>query len=294
MSEAKVKPLFGASLEEFPVSSASAEGMVRIPFGEQTLPELRGYVYNEEKDLYFWYIFQGKDLPLIFYVQGSAWKEQVLHEHLLNLYEFSKNGFNVVMPEYRPSSVAPFPAQVEDEKEALKFITENADELGFDKNRIFLWGDSSGAHTVSMMGVTMNRVFCENEIPEIKGVVDFFGPSHIATMNDVPSTMDHISPESPEGLLIGGVDVLENPELADRTVLMNYFDEDTEIPPFAIFHGTRDRLVPFEQSIEFYEKLKACGKDVVFYCLDGADHGGPTFWRDETMDLVLDFMRSKM
>lgn len=74
-------------------------------------------------------------------------------------------------------------------------------------------------------------------------------------MNDELSSQNHIEPDSPEGCLIGRLNVLEHPELTDSTVVMNYIDTTRDIPPVLLFHGTNDELVPFGQSCMLYDKL---------------------------------------
>ena len=82
--------------------------------------------------------------------------------------------------------------------------------------------------------------------------MDFYGPIDISKMNLEPSTQDQRDPKSPEGMLIGGVDVLENPDKVKPTVAI-YLDKTKEIPPVLIIHGNKDRLVPFRQSVFLYE-----------------------------------------
>jgi hypothetical protein len=41
--------------------------------------------------------------------------------------------------------------------------------------------------------------------------IDYYGPTDISKMNMEPSTWDHMSAKSPEGLFIGRLDVLQNP-----------------------------------------------------------------------------------
>ena len=60
--------------------------------------------------------------------------------------------------------------------------------------------------------------------------------------------------------------------------------------PIFIAHGTKDRLVPFQQSILIYEALRAAGQPVEMVKVRGADHGGPTLWTDELLDLVDEFL----
>jgi len=150
-----------------------------------------------------------------------------------------------------------------------------------------------------MTGVTLNDPQLSDESPtdepiQVKAVVDFYGPIDISKMNLEPSTQDHRDPKSPEGMLIGGVDVLNNPDKVKPTVAINYLDKTKEIPPFLIIHGNKDRLVPFGQSVLFYEALKQNDKSVVMYKLDGADHGGSAFWTDDVPKIVDDFLRDHL
>lgn len=280
--------------EEFPASMDTAEGMKTVSRKEYHPLQLKTIVYDPEHDLKLLYITHNEKKPFIFYVQGSAWMKQDLFGHVFDLYEFAKKGFNIAICQYRDTSFGPFPLQVEDSKRGLKYMTDHSEEYGIDPEHIFLWGDSSGAHTVLMMAVTHNRLFREFTLPEIRGVVDFYGPTHIATMNDVPSTQDHMAPDSPEGRLIGFLRVDEHPELAERTVVMNYIEEGIPLAPVLMLHGTKDRLVPFRQSIELYECLKAKGKEVDFYRLEDADHGGKYFWHEESLQIVEEFLKKQM
>ena len=45
-------------------------------------------------------------------------------------------------------------------------------------------------------------------------------------------------------------------------------------PPVQIQHGTVDSEVPYAQSVEFVDALRAAGGDVEFVSVEGADH----FW----------------
>ena len=53
-------------------------------------------------------------------------------------------GGTVVSPEYRLAKKAPYPAALEDCYATLKYMYDNAEELGFDKNRIIVGGESAG------------------------------------------------------------------------------------------------------------------------------------------------------
>jgi acetyl esterase/lipase len=163
----------------------------------------------------------------------------------------AERGYVVAFVEYRPSSVAGFPAQVRDVRTALRYLAAHAADFHIAPGPIALWGDSSGAHTAVLTALTSDDPYFSDEpidapAPEIYAVVDYYGPSDISRMNEEPSVQDHRAADSPEGLLIGGVDVLDNPELANQ--------------------------------------------NVTFYKLAAADHGDPSFWKPATLDLVVDFL----
>ena len=125
----------------------------------------------------------------------------------------------------------------------------------------------------------------------VRCVVDYYGPTDISRMNEEPSIQDHAEPTSPEGLLIGGHNVLHRPDLVEPTVLMNHLSHRPSLPAVLIVHGSKDRLVPFGQSVLLHDALVEAGSPVELYQLKGADHGGPPFWQDDVLDIVDEFVR---
>lgn len=233
--------------------------------------------------------------PCIVFVQGSAWHRQHVFEHMSVMLRACERGFAVAMVQYRPSETAPFPAQIQDTKTAIRFLRKNAEELRILPEEIALWGDSSGGHTAVMAGITGDGVL---DTPlygaysaQVKCVVDWYGPTDISQMNLRPSVQNHYDAESPEGFLIGRHNVLENPELVAPTVPMNYLTPEKETPPILIMHGDKDQLVPFHQSCMLYEKLREMGREVEMYKLLGAYHVIGGFLSDEALKIVLDFVK---
>jgi acetyl esterase/lipase len=239
-------------------------------------------------------------LPLVVHVQGSAWSEQELGLNLPALAAFAGRGYAVATVAYRPSDVAPFPAQVLDVRAAVRFLARHAEEFGVDPGRLALWGDSSGGHTVVLAALTDgDPAFVHPDEGEdgplgVRAVVDFYGPTDIAAMSAEPSAMDHDAPGSPEGLLLGGHRVSERPDLVAPTVAATHVRAGVELPPFLVVHGSRDRLVPFGQSVLLAHALQRAGQRVDLVRLEGADHGGPPFWSDTVLDLVDAFLREHL
>jgi acetyl esterase/lipase len=153
---------------------------------------------------------QERLFPLVVYVQGSAWFKQDIGYEIPQLSRFAKKGYVVAVVEYRPSTVAPFPAQVKDTKTAIRFLMKNASTYSIDPEEIVLWGDSSGGHTAAMTGVTLNDPDLSDESPtdepiRLKAIVDFYGTIDVSKMNLEPSTQDHRDAKSPRGCLSEGL-----------------------------------------------------------------------------------------
>lgn len=240
-----------------------------------------------------------KGFPCIIYIQGSAWKKQNVYVGIPQLAKFASRGFVIASVEYRHSERAPFPAQVQDTKTAIRFMRKNAEKFHIDPNNMFVWGGSSGGHTAVMAGITSGDNELDTEdygeySDEVNAIVDFFGPTDIVKMNFAPSIMNHSAPNSPEGLLIGGLEVLDNREKAQTTNPINYISEEKSIPPILVAHGDMDRIVPFDQSELLAVKLKETGKEFEYYSLTGAGHGTPEFWSNEMLDIVEGFLKKYM
>ncbi len=302
MSYLEPRPM---ALSEFPESTASAPGMhvieadltprygtalLGIPYAEKsgrtlTLQLLLPPMEPDDTDLF----------PCLLFVQGSAWFEQSLGVSLPPLAEFSRRGYVVAIVQYRPSPVAAFPAQILDAKSAVRFLRGRAVEFHIDASRMAMWGDSSGGHTTVLTYLTQDDpAFSDEAVTESLGLrcfIDFYGPTDISRMNDEPSTMDHVGPDSPEGMLIGGRHVLENPAAVAPTIAMSHVPTDRVLQPLLMIHGSKDRLVPFAQSVLLYETLVLADQPVELHQLRGADHGGAPFWQPAVMDLVDGFLR---
>ena len=241
-----------------------------------------------------WEVEKVRKWPCIVYVQGSAFHRQNIWYALPRHMRMAEHGYVVAIVEYRPSEVAPFPAQMQDAKTAIRFMKKNAETYHIDPEHVALAGDSSGAHTALMAGFTGDEepdtdVYSDYSA-SVNCIVDVYGPTVFALMNYYDSSECHWLPDAPEGMELGGLNVLDHLDLADQTVPMNYLSPDKPTPPLLLFHGGRDRLVPFNQSVILYETMKKLGKEVEFYKVANAGHGCMGFDNDTISGIVLDFL----
>lgn len=231
--------------------------------------------------------------PLIVFVQGSGWRRQQVFQKLGTMVRFCEQGFAVAMVEYRPSDVAPFPAQVQDVKTAIRFLRKNADALRLKTEKIALWGDSSGAHTALIAGITgdsgPDTADYGTYSAEVACIVDWYAPVDLVRMTERPSVADHGAPDSNESLVLGGVPA-ENPGLAAAANPLTYLSKDQPTPPVLILHGSQDHIVPFHQSVLLYEKLRELGKEVEFIKVKGGFHAFGGFHCDEARTATREFI----
>ena len=128
-----------------------------------------------------------------------------------------------------------------------------------------------------MLGVTGGVEELEGDLgshtdqdSRVAAVIDFFGPTDFLTMNDFPGKMDHDAADSPESLLIGGA-IQGHKEKARAACPIQYVTSDDA--PILIMHGTKDPLVPYDQSVQFEKALKAVDVNVTLVEVTDAGHG---------------------
>lgn len=233
----------------------------------------------------------GPAVPCLVYVQGSAWRKQVCTRDLTQLARLTERGIAVAIVEYREAELAPFPAQCHDAQAALRFIHRHAKRFGIDPGKLVLGGSSSGGHT-AVMAVIVDQ---ENGEPAsalpCRGIIDLYGAVSFLHADGYPTTVDGGMPTSPEGMLMGGVNLREHPELCRAASAVPNITAETPLPPMLIAHGTKDRTVNCELSAELFEHLRATGHDAELVLVKGADHGGPDFWIPAMIDRYEAFIR---
>lgn len=241
--------------------------------------------------------------PVIASIHGGAWmigdKADVQQ---LPMLEGIKRGYAVACINYRLSHEAIFPAQIYDCKAAIRFIRAHAEKYHFDASRIAAWGGSAGGHLSALLGTSAGIKGMEDPAmgnpsasSAVQAVVVWYGPTEsFLTMDDElkasgSGVPDHSAPDSPESRLVGRL-ITDVPHMVRFASPMSYITMN--VPPFLIQHGSRDQLVPVEQSMRFAAQLeRVAGKDkVIFETLEGAFHADPAFETPQNVTRVLDFL----
>lgn len=93
-----------------------------------------------------------KKLPCLLYVHGGAfsYKASAYHKKLACIYA-KEAGCRVCFPDYHLTPKYPYPAACEDVLVLYRYIVGKAEELGIDRERIGVAGDSAGASIAALL-----------------------------------------------------------------------------------------------------------------------------------------------
>jgi acetyl esterase/lipase len=239
--------------------------------------------------------------PVIVSIHGGGFNSgDKIGFELRSALEGLRRGYAIVSMNYRLSGEAKFPAQIYDVKAAIRFIRANAEKYRLNPHWIALWGVSAGGNLAALAGTSGNVKELEdlslgnlNQSSKVQAVVDWYGSINYLTMDDQFKQSGlvgqvHNSPDSIESELLGKL-ITEAPDLVKMANPETYISSDD--PPFFIQHGTQDKLIPAQQSVDFALKLqKAIGKDKVrIELLKGAVHGDPIFTTQDNLVKIFNF-----
>ncbi|WPP49151.1 alpha/beta hydrolase [Catalinimonas niigatensis] len=273
-----------------PVMNIFPEGTIlhgNIPYNNDNLQK-------HLLDIYLPPNAKGK-LPLVIFVHGGGWLSNDKYADMgymkKTVAEIVSSGFALASIDYRFSTQAIFPAQIQDCNRAVSFLYDNAEKYGLDKNRFALMGFSAGGHLASLMGLSKNNNVDSFYMPgtsksfSFKAVVDFYGPAELILFPGADNA------KSPEGLLIGAAP-LARPDLAKAASPVSYVDKDD--PPFLIIHGEKDELVSPRHSQLLSAWLTTEGVDNELIIVKDAPHFGEMFDVDELRNKVISFLKAQL
>jgi acetyl esterase/lipase len=233
-------------------------------------------------DVYLPEAHAGEPLPVIIFYFGGGW--EMGNRHQLGMYdleEFPLHGYAVIAADYRLSSTAIFPAQIQDAKAAVRWVRDNSDQYPFDADRIGVIGPSAGGHLAALVGTTGDEHEFESDTASgdqsrtssaVQAVVDFFGPTDFlqANAHRLDDDQDWEAPDSSVSELLGGP-IRQHPDRVAQANPITYISGDE--PPFLIIHGQIDEIVPLHQSEILYQALVSHGVESELLVIEDGNHG---------------------
>lgn len=212
--------------------------------------------------------------PAIVIVHGGGWRsgDKRRGQWWRIPAQYAHDGYVAVSINYRLTDEAPWPAQIEDSKAAVRWLRANAEKYGVDPNRIGAYGNSAGAHLVALLGLVKKSAGLEGTGPnqDQSSLVEAVCASATPTDFLNWSKLGELSERLAKSFFAGPPDTLK--DRARQASPIDYVAADA--PPFLLIHGTADKTVPKIQSDTFAKALREAGaKQVRYMIFDNESHG---------------------
>jgi acetyl esterase/lipase len=249
-------------------------------------------------------------VPVVMIIHGGGWAkgertlETIYYMQQLKR-QLNNNGFAVVSIDYTlVSKDAHFPDPVADCKDAVRWIRANASRYNFDAGNIGLWGGSAGGHLALLAAYTGDEKWKGDSLlapfsSRVNYVVDNFGPTDLNGVflscasgftlffakiffKKLLSVRERLI------LAITDYSIQSDKDKVIETLCMYspVLYVDSSAVPTIIFHGTKDKVVPIEQSKRLQKLLSDNNVENEFVIVEKGDHGFNNISREQTDTLV--------
>lgn len=188
--------------------------------------------------------------PVVLLIHGGGWDSRSGDMQGI-AQDLARQGFLVYAATYRLVPKAIFPAQLDDMKNAVKFIQVDAPARSGNLNSIFVWGYSSGGYLAFMLGL--------NPENKIKGIVTGAAPTDFTEF-----------PKSPQIAKFLGRSCAQDPKYWTLVSAVNNINEKS--PPVFMYHGDDDGLVDIDQMFLMKEELEKKKVPVTARAVNGLGH----------------------
>ena len=227
--------------------------------------------------------------PAILAIHGGAWRQGTKSILLRHAWKMAQAGYVVVAINYRHAPRYPFPAQVHDCKHAVRWMRTNAFNYKIDPNRIGGYGYSAGGHLVSMLGTTDEEDGLEGEVA--KGMEGVDTRLSCVAAGGAPCEFSWIKDDSRILSYWLGGSPNEKPDTYTDASPTTYVTSDD--PPFFLFHGDVDLVVPVDTSKKMHQLLQDRQVESQHFVVKNYGHVG-AFSDLHWMDKAIEFFDAEL
>ena len=230
--------------------------------------------------------------PGIVLIHGGGFSGGNRESYLPLATRLAQNGYVAATVSYRLTPSYQFPIPLYDVKSAVRFLRANAARYGVDKEHIAAVGVSAGATWSQMLAVTRNMPQFEGngaargESSSVDCAISFYGRSDMRRAYEGSRNAAEALPP-----LLGG-DRMHALDMHFRASPINWITPDSA--PILAIHGTRDRNVPFEQSVWLVERMRSMGVEAELETIAEAGHGFKGADEERAVARALDFLNRKL
>ncbi|HEY1109870.1 MAG TPA: alpha/beta hydrolase [Opitutaceae bacterium] len=221
---------------------------------------------------------EGKLSPALVWIHGGGWKGGTKNEaRAKNICgTVAAAGYVAVSIDYVLGEGA-WPANIEDCKNAVRWVRANAAKYRIDPNRIAVAGGSAGGHLALMVALTPGIAGLEPSAPypgvssEVRCVVNFYGITNLLTRK---RSADDGKASATQALMASSMAVFgaKSPNDAVLKIASPVTHVSTNSVPMLTFHGKADPTVDYPQAVELDRVAKERGASHELVLLDKIGH----------------------
>ncbi len=193
--------------------------------------------------------------PAILAIHGGAWVAGDKRFDALHCRKMAEQGYVVMAINYRLAPKHKHPAQIDDCREALRWLKNHAQEYHIDPERLGVWGYSAGGHLAALLSTDR-----KTQDPAIKVCVAGGAP---VDLRMIPEDSRALA-----GFLGGTRRSIE--EVYLKASPIEHVSSDD--PPIMLYHGDADELVPIAFADKMHKKLQETGVATEYFVLPGRSH----------------------
>lgn len=243
--------------------------------------------------------------PVVLFFHGGGWQQgDKSHMHRW-IRQFVAKGYVGVSVGYRFAPRFKWPSQVEDAKQAVRYLRAHADSLHIDPKRISAMGESAGAYLALMLGVTAPKDSLEGQTnfpqysSKVQAVVSYFSATDFTLpgLSLTPALEAAIQQYYKKSLKevradFTGASSLDDPILKKISVL-HYVDK-TDDAPVLIFHGDQDPYASIEHAYRLHTALDSAHVPNQLIIVKGGGHGWIGELESKTTMQMFEFFDRRM
>jgi acetyl esterase/lipase len=193
--------------------------------------------------------------PVVVFLYGGGWDQGAKADYRFVGQTLAAQGFVTVIPDYRVYPAVRYPAFLQDNALAVRWVKDHAAEFGGDPAKLFLMGHSAGAYNAVMLGVDRRWLGAVGMDPrhDLRGVIGLAGP------------YDFLPLHSDELKVIFGP-----PEARPDTQPINHVDG--QAPPMLLMTDLGDKVVDPGNTLRMATRIRQKGGRVETATFPGLSH----------------------
>nr|XP_043605847.1 probable isoprenylcysteine alpha-carbonyl methylesterase ICMEL2 isoform X2 [Erigeron canadensis] len=235
------------------------------------------YLFNPNSERLDLYLPKNIDSPkpVMIFVTGGAWIIGYRGWGSLLGFQLAERDIIVTCLDYRNFPQGTISDMAEDVSQGISFVCDNIADYGGDPNRIYLMGQSAGAHIAScaLLKQAIKESNGEATSWKLSQIKAYFGLSGGYNLTNLVDHFDRRGlyrsiflsvMEGEESLQQFSPELLIEDSSARNAVPL--------LPHIVLFHGTEDVSLPPDASIKFVDALKRVGARAELKLYDGKTH----------------------